>query len=73
MPGAYNYEWFRQQDEGIRLLAARSAQRANREGYPNRDSERRVRRRARRRALRDIRQTQGLRAWLGALFGKTEF
>ncbi len=68
MPGGFNYEWFRQQTEGIQMISNMNAQKAIRKGLPDRDTEKKVRRRERARRLRYALETEGFGRFLRQLF-----
>ena len=64
MAGGVDFKWFQDQQQGIQLLATQPAKRANREGLPNHDTPRRLRRRAKYRAMRYELETEGLGVFL---------
>ena len=59
MAGNFDYDWARKQREGILLVSAGNAIRANRDGLPDWDTEGKLRRRENRRQARDVFETQG--------------
>lgn len=64
MAGGIDFKWFQDQQQGIQLLATQNAKKANREGLPNHDTPRSLRRRAKYRAMRYELETEGLRVFL---------